>query len=47
MEEYLSYDSVLSEKDRRLATLLGLISLPTRKSILNDVVSVLSITLIN
>ncbi|XP_057307108.1 eukaryotic translation initiation factor 3 subunit A-like [Hydractinia symbiolongicarpus] len=41
MEEYLSYDSVLSEKDRRLATLLGLISLPTRKSVLNDVENII------
>ena len=38
MEEYLSYDSVAYEKKRKLSSLLGLINIPTRKSLIQEVV---------
>ena len=38
MEEYLSYNALEAEKDRKLANLLSLISIPTRKSLLQEVV---------
>merc|ERR1712080_265694 len=37
MEEYLSYNALDAEKDRKLANLLSLISIPTRKSLLQEV----------
>ncbi|XP_047128907.1 eukaryotic translation initiation factor 3 subunit A isoform X1 [Hydra vulgaris] len=41
MEEYLSYDTQAYEKDRRLATLLSLLSVPTRKSLIEDVEAII------
>jgi len=37
MEEYLSFNVLEAEKDRKLANLLALISIPTRKSLLQEV----------
>ena len=39
MEEYLSYDSIAYDKKRKLSSLLSLINIPTRKSLIQDVVS--------
>ena len=43
MEEYLSYDTQAYEKDRRLATLLSLLAVPTRKNLIEDVVCSISL----
>ena len=40
MEEYLSYDDDSHEKAKKLADLLGLQSVPTRNSLIMDMVSV-------
>merc|ERR1712142_527213 len=41
MEEYLSYNALVAEKDRKLANLLSLITVPTRKSLLEEVENVI------
>ena len=41
MEEYLSYNGMVAEKDRKLANLLSLITVPTRKSLLEEVENVI------
>ena len=42
MEEYLSYDTISYDKERRLTTLLGLIAIPTRQSLTDDLVRIVS-----
>ena len=37
-EKHLEYDEIVREKSRRLANLLGLQSIPTRASLVNDMV---------
>ena len=38
-DKYLMFDEVAREKSRRLATLLGLQTVPTRKKLVSDLVS--------
>ncbi len=38
-DKYLMFDEVAREKSRRLATLLGLQTVPTRKKLVGDLVS--------
>ena len=40
MEEYLSYNPVGHEKERKLTAILGLINIPTRKSLISEVVGI-------
>ena len=37
-EKHLEYDEIVREKSRRLANLLGLQNIPTRASLVNDMV---------